>query len=81
MLALGVRKTRLDVRGLAVNVIPVALVAAATDARGRASVALAVPAAPGLDGLVLYAQFFIHDAGGALGLSSTRGLEIVLFAK
>ena len=46
---------------------------------GYNTVRIAVPADPGLAGLVLYAQWAVWDVGVPAGLASSRGAEVRLF--
>jgi hypothetical protein len=57
---------------------PVLLAWFPTDTQGVAVVPLPVPPAPGLDGLQLFAQFGVLDAGSPLGVALTPGLRIVV---
>lgn len=50
------------------------------DAAGTGSYSTAIPNNPSLDGLTLYAQWFIEDSGGPAGVSATDARAITLFA-
>lgn len=49
------------------------------DGAGTGSYTTLVPGNPSLDGLTLYAQWFIEDAGGPAGVSATDARAITLF--
>ncbi len=53
--------------------------AAGLAGRGYGTVPMVLPMAPALRGITLYAQWFVWDAGTAVGLASSRGAELRLF--
>jgi len=49
------------------------------DAAGTASISIEVPANAGLQGLTIYAQWFVEDSGGPMGVAATDARAITLF--
>jgi hypothetical protein len=49
------------------------------NAAGTGSTSAAVPSNPSLDGLTVYAQWFIEDSGGPAGVAATDARAITLF--
>lgn len=83
-LVIGFNPAAINVAGLEVNVSlvpPFAIIPLATDANGRAELPLAVPTDPAVAGTVVRAQWFAADAGGPLGLTASRGLELEVFVR
>lgn len=49
------------------------------DAAGTGSVSIEVPASAGLQGLTVYAQWFVEDSGGPMGVAATDARAVTLF--
>ncbi len=81
VLVLGAAQASIPVFGvtLLVDVTGPTVVANTTaNAAGVATVPVPVPNVPGLGNQVLYAQWVAQDAGGAQGLSASRGSKITI---
>jgi len=80
-LLVGAASASTPVLGVTINVDltqPYVLIAAAADARGRASLNVAIPNQANLGGGTIYAQAVTADAGGPQGLAASRGFRVTI---
>jgi len=84
ILVVGAKSANISSNGLWFHVYLVPapyVVGGPTGASGELDLPLPIPNQPSLDKVRLFAQFFVLDASGKLGMSASKGLELELFPK